>query len=334
MAKRMTKEEKRIAAKRYIQGLWNEVASECYIDLQGRIKTDTFEKIQDKGWKKVNSDYFDQKYEKNGMTINFWWGCEKHHLSRSFIFGKYRFSSIVGISDEAADALIKEGCPTDYVRSEAITKRIAEIKAKQKEVEERVNKKGGYGEIGDFMRSFGCYVNYDGGSCSTFSKDFLECNAHTNDYPKQGWHLTNGYRLLYADGTTSMEFHIDHPSGYIDLDTDYEAIFGTGEPKELGRFYTEKERFEKGWIKYDKYVVCYNAPKNYERLEVFDTFEEAKKNAYERAKAAAENTPRDLRRYTYTNPIDVSNRDNDLASYQYYNCDGYRYRYCVEGYNK
>ena len=145
-------------------------------------------------------------------------GNNKYHIDSGFYYnGKYYN---LWKMDEQIDALLADGwIPQDeYTRSEMAEEQIRAIKDTYAEMKKVVASKWGYGELGGTMRSHGCYVSYDGGSVCNFSKDFLACNAHTNEYPKQGWHIEKRCEVYFEDGSLSDTFSVEDDGNSRNLD--------------------------------------------------------------------------------------------------------------------
>ena len=66
-------------------------------------------------------------------------------------------------------------------------------------------------------------------------------------------------------------------------------------------------------------------------LPVLDDFESAKKFAYENAKERAKNTPKDLKRWAYLEPKDMSETFDYLACYKYYEYSNSAFFVFVQG---
>lgn len=270
--------------------------------------------------KEVPAPFVSHTYTYKGLDFYFSYYGSSYNLGNGFNF-KDKWYNLYDI-EEKYDELIADGfVPQDeYVRSEKAQEQIKKISALYYEFKEKVARRGGWGELGGSMRSYGCYVTYDGGSICNFSKDFLCMSAHTNEYPKAGWHLEKRVSIYFGNGDLSDAFSVEEDENSRNLDRDFEWLFGT-EIKDFGRFYTERELFEMGEKSYPYYRVRFRVPRELGTLEVFDNFEDVKKFAYEEAKRRAESVTDDRRRYAYRNPQDCADITDTLCAYMYYKYD-------------
>lgn len=223
---------------------------------------------------------------------------------------------------------VPDGFPTGRTPANAAMKE--KIEAVIGKARQDVASCTGWGEIGGRLRAWGYRVFYDGGSVCQFYKDGIAFSAHTNDYPKSGWHLVDRYQAYFPDDNLSTEFSIDgehsYPLGH------FECIFGD-RLTSLGRFKTELERVREGSLKYDHYLVRHYSNKYLKTLKSFDSFEEAKKFAYETAREYAKATSPDLRRYARMNPVDSGDENDYLAMYVYYQYENSKHLLFVQGEN-
>lgn len=205
---------------------------------------------------------------------------------------------------------------------------IQRIKDSILETKRIVAAKGGWGELGGWLRSRGYRVTYDGGSVCNFLKDGVVYCAHTADRP--GWYLEDYFNAYFPDNTLSDQFSLETDKHHLRLEESFEALFGD-RLTSLGRYMTELEQVRAGMIKYDSYRVRKYSSKYLTTLKTFDTFEEAKKFAYEEAKRLAASTPPDLRRYARMNPTDCGDTYDYLAMYVYYQYDRSMHFLFVQG---
>ena len=232
-----------------------------------------------------------------------------HIGSNGFEHGKYfRISNIANDIDGIVEAGYE--LPKDhYTRTPETEDMISAIREEIRKTMEIVNR-GGYGELGGRMRSNGYFVEYDGGSVCTFSKDYICYHAYC-EYGK-GWRLEDHYNC-YINGTDDLseEFSLSGENK-MKLDECFEAIFGnfTG----LGRRVSEKERVNE----YKSFIVRSYGSKTLDTIERFDNFEDAKKYAHDKAVEFAKDVSGDLKRYAHVNPIDVSDKYDYLAAYIWY----------------
>ena len=280
--------------------------------------------------KEVEPPYVSHTYTYKGLDFYFSYYGSEYHLGDGFNFNDkwYRIWDI----EEKIDDLLADGwIPQDeYVRSAKAEEQIAAIKEKYFAIKKIVNSISGWGEIGGRMRANGCYVSYDGGSVCNFSKDFVAFGAHTNEYPKSGWHLEKRVQVYFEDGSLSSNFAVEDDGNSRILDKHFEWLFGA-EISGFGRFYTERELFQMGKLNYDYYRVRFAHPKELGTLAFFKDYEDAKKFAYEEAKKEAENTSADIRRYAFLNPIDQADLTDTLCAYLYYQYDRSKYYIFVQG---
>lgn len=282
--------------------------------------------LEENGIKKVEIEpmYAAHIYTYKGLDFHYHYVDadyhQKYHISGSFYYNN-KYYDLWKIEDKY-DELIADGWipQEEYVRSEKAEEQIRAIKDTYAEMKKVVASKWGYGELGATMRSHGCYVSYDGGSVCSFSKGFLNCNAHTNEYPKQGWHIEKRCEVYFEDGSLSDTFAVEDDGNTRNLDKHFEWIFGA-EISGFGRYYTERELFEMGKKHYDYYRVRFRVPRELGTLATFDTFEEAKEFAYKEAKERAESVKDDRRRYAYRNPRDYADLTDTLCAYMYYKYD-------------
>lgn len=283
--------------------------------------------IYDNSWRKTNGIsvvdtpkiYALHIYEYEGLRYSYHYYGEGYHLGNGFSY-KDRYYNLWSIEKQLPDLLADGYQPKDYVRSEKARQQIEAIKRLHRKYKQKVASFSGWGEIGDRLRSYGCHVHYDGGSVCDFSKDFLNLHAHTNEYPKTGWHLEDYCSVHLEDGSLSERFYVTDNENDRSLERDFEWIFGEEIP-ELGRFYTERELFEAGKVRYRQYRVRFHVPRENGTLKYFDSFEEAKAFAYEEARRRAESVKDDRRRYAFCKPVDYADRTDTLAAFLYYRYD-------------
>lgn len=310
---------------RYIKSLYaplNAHAKEVYYSMYGYPSSWAEEHGYEVKKEKGDWEYAPTKVcaYKGGVKFDFYKHCDGVSLSCGcYINGKWYHMTTI---DEHIDEIVENGYEggKDYVRSDKAIEQIKKITEVYNNCKNVVNSSGGWGEIGGRMRSNGCYVTYDGGSVCQFSKDFLAMSAHTNEYPKSGWHIEDYVMVYFGDGSLSERFYMTDERRGFNLEKDFEAIFGS-EIEEFGRFYTERELFEMGKKTYKRFRVRFAIPRELGTLKYFDNFEDAKKFAYETAKKNAEGVTDDRRRYAYTHPIDYADMTDTLCAYLWYKYD-------------
>ena len=278
--------------------------------------------LAENGIKKMETEpiYALSNYTYKGLEFHYTYYGSEYHVGSGFYFND-KYYDLWRI-DDRVDELIADGwTPQDeYVRSARAEEQIKAIKVVYQQMKDVVANKYGWGELGGTMRSHGCYVHYDGGSVCDFSKGFLHCHAHTNEYPKSGWHIEPKCEVYFEDGSLSDSFAVEDSDHHRSIDKHFEWLFGA-EISGFGRFYTERELFDMGKKHYDYYRVRYHYPRENGTLAVFDTFEEAKEFAYKEAKERAEAVKDDRRRYAYRNPRDYADLTDTLCAYLYYMYD-------------
>jgi hypothetical protein len=278
--------------------------------------------LNENGIKRIETEpiYALHYYAYKGLEFHYSYYGSEYHLGGFFYF-KNKAYGLWDIENKY-DGLIADGYvpQEEYVRSEKAEEQISAIKDVYNNIKSIVNNIRGWGEIGGTMRAHGCHVSYDGGSIFNFSKDFVNFGAHTNEYPKSGWHLEKRVQVYFEDGSLSDNFAIEDDGNSRILDKHFEWLFGA-EISGFGRFYTERELFEMGKLKYDYYRVRYRYPRELGTIETFDNYEDAKAFAYKEAKERAESVKDDRRRYAYTHPIDYADLTDTLCAYLYYKYD-------------
>ena len=287
--------------------------------------------LQENGYDVLPSGFRGWYATKNGLRFY----CGRYdseyrlHIDYGFYVGSKewehgKYVRIFNVDNEI-DAILAAGyvLPEDhYVRGADVDICIATIKEEIAKAKSLI--RGGYGERGDMLYRHGYKVGYDGGSVCDFSKGFLHFSAH-NDYP-QGWSLTDKYNAYIGDDVFSIDFSLNDEHRALLLDRDFEAIFG--DVPTFGRELTEKDKVGQ----YTKFRVRSYVPKELETIGWFDTFDEAKTFAYEKAKEYAEGVKDDRRRYAYTRPLDISDRYDYLAAYLWYD-GGLKHFVFVQGEN-
>lgn len=209
-----------------------------------------------------------------------------------------------------------------FERSAETESFIETIKADILKARKLVEGRGG-GTLGDMLRYNGYLVSYDGYSVCSFTKGCLVFHATNHDH----WRLDDNYNAIFEGEQISAPFSLDSEKGFR-LEEDFEAIFG--ENPQLGHYLTEKERLKD----YKYFRVREYFPKELKTLKEFDSFEEAKKFAYEKAKEYAEGVRDDRRRFAYRDPLDVSDKYDYLAAYIWYSAGrGSEHMVFVQGEN-
>ena len=285
------------------------------------------------GFKPVENTYQHRKYSKNGIIYTMWTSdgsFGRWHVDLGFyIGGTYvRYWDIEKRIDEIVEMYsIPSGVEVEE-RDEETKSLIAKIKGEINFTEKLVNSFGGWGEIGGRLRINGYFVSYDGGSVCNFYKNGICYTAHTNEYPKSGWHLCDKFSVYDEDNELSEDFSLKGEHNPA-LEKDFEVVlYGV---KKLGHRESEKEKLANGKLVYREYRVRDYHSKTLETLGYFDTLEEAKKFAYDKAKAFAESIKDDRRRWAWTNPRDISDEIDYLAAFVYYEYDRHKCFVFVQG---
>jgi len=227
--------------------------------------------------------------------------------SRGWEHGKYVHIYNV---DKEIEAILSTGYQlpeNHYVRNESVAACIQRIKREISEAKPLIH---GSGTLGDRLYANGCRVGYDGASVCDFTKGFIHYHAH-NDYPG-GWRLEDSFNVYIGDDVLSRTFTLEKAEEAFLLERDFEAIFG--DVPTFGRQLSEKDKV----ASYKKFRVRSYVPRELTTIGWFDSFEEAKTFAFEKAKKLAESVKDDRRRYAHLTPTDVSDRYDYLAAYIWY----------------
>ena len=260
------------------------------------------------GFKEVGSAYQERTFEKDGITIKVYtYDYRNWHASNVLTYKGHTFDTRREyLTDDVAE-LVALGFDKTYERTAKDLEIIATIKKTYQDAYDIVDRRG-LGELGGVLRSRGYYMNYDGFSCSTFSKGCLLFNAHSTD---REWKIVR-CNVYLADDTLTDDFKIE------ELDEKYELLFGSD--AELGHRFTEKERVQLGMAKYTKYRVRVYSNKEITTIEWFDNFEDAKKCCDTEAKNRYDNVPEYNHRWRCLR--DVSDKYDYLYAICYYAYDG------------
>ena len=286
--------------------------------------------LEPNGYEVVGSGWGAWYATKNGLTFYLGRYSSTYTLHIDYGFhvggrdGKYfRIFNV----EENVDGILSAGYvlpENHYVRSAEVEECITAIKAEIDKAKSIIG--GGYGERGDKLYRNGYKVGYDGGSVCSFSKGFMHFSAY-NYYPK-GWRIEDKFNVYVGDDVLSVDFSVDGDR-YLNLDKDFEAIFG--DVPTFGRELTEKDKVGQ----YKSFRVRSYVPKELSTIKRFDNIEDAKAFAYKTAKDYAEGVKDDRSRYAYTNPVDISDRYDYLAAYMWYKYDrGSEHFVFVQGENE
>jgi hypothetical protein len=219
------------------------------------------------------------------------------------------------ILDKLADILIMSEWECNYERDTFADNLIDYISKEIHHAKNYVNGRG-LGEIGDSLRRHGYYIHYDGFSVCNFSKNGIIYSATCFN---SRWEVRDNYSVYLPNDKQSISFKL------ADLNNRFERIFG--DIRVLGKRTTEKEKIGN----YKKFAVRTYGSRTLDTIAVFDNFNDADKFAKEESIKRAKNTPNDLKRFSYPNPLDVSNKYDLLSGYLYYKCGSSEFLVFVVG---
>lgn len=219
------------------------------------------------------------------------------------------------ILDKLADILIMSEWECDYERDTFADNLIDYISKEIHHAKNYVNGRG-LGEIGDSLRRHGYYIHYDGFSVCNFSKNGILFSATCFN---SRWEVKDYYKAYLPNNKLTKEFKL------ADLNNRFERFFG--DIRVLGKRTTEKEKIGN----YKKFAVRTYGSRTLDTIAVFDNFNDADKFAKEESIKRAESTPNDLKRFSYSNPLDVSDKYDLLSGYLYYKCGSSEFLVFVVG---
>jgi hypothetical protein len=272
-------------------------------------------------------NFIDKGYEyKNGRMCSF--SVKKHKLE--FMVHYYSGSCCYSLSDgvyymgifyntsildKLADILIMSEWECNYERDTFADNLIDYISKEINHTKTYVNGRG-LGEIGDSLRRYGYYIHYDGFSVCNFSKNGIIYSATCFN---SRWEVKDNYSVYLPNDKHSIKFKL------ADLNNRFERIFG--DIRVLGKRTTEKEKIGN----YKKFAVRTYGSRTLDTIAVFDDFNDADKFAREESIKRAKSTPNDLKRFSYSNPLDVSDKYDLLSGYLYYKCGSSEFLVFVVG---
>lgn len=272
-------------------------------------------------------NFIDKGYEyKNGRMCSF--SVKKHKLE--FMVHYYSGSCCYNVADgvyymgifyntsildKLADILIMSEWECDYERDTFADNLIDYISKEIHHAKNYVNGRG-LGEIGDSLRRHGYYIHYDGFSVCNFSKNGILFSATCFN---SRWEVRDNYSVYLPNDKHSIKFKL------ADLNNRFERIFG--DIRVLGKRTTEKEKIGN----YKKFAVRTYGSRTLDTIAVFDNFNDADKFAKEESIKRAKSTPNDLKRFSYSNPLDVSDKYDLLSGYLYYKCGSSEFLVFVVG---
>ena len=301
----------------YINLLTNEVSN--------IIKTSTYEnreeKFKENGYKVCDRrSYSDICVKKNNLefVVYYYSGSCSYEIGNGVYYRGIYYNT--NQYEKLAEILIMSEWECDYERDIFATQLIETIVKEINETKSIVNGRG-LGEIGSALRYRGYFVSYDGFSVCNFSKNGILYTATNRD---RSWSVTDNFKVYLDDNTISKEFTL-YNSNRTKLDRDFERIFG--KVRKLGKRTTEKDLLST----YKRFRVRTYGSKTLNTIAYYDNFEDAKNFAKEESIKRAKETPRDLQRFAFTNPIDISDDYDLLAGYKYYQCGNSEFLVYVMG---
>jgi len=226
------------------------------------------------------------------------------------------------IHDIIASGWSPEGGPQGRKIEDKIT--INGLTASIQQVIDSVEGRGG--SLGSALSGPNCHVHYNGHSICNFSKGPILYRA---THESNGWKITDNFRAYDAEGNQSREFSIGKDGYSLNLLDYYEAIFGDG--IQLGRFFTEREQFQAGRLRYGRYLVRVYRNKELTTIASYEDFDQANAAAIEEAKRLAEALPERLKQYGYPKPKDIADEGDMLAAWMYYQCRNIKHLVFVQG---
>lgn len=296
---------------RYINYLENEVET--------IVKNSTYENMEENfvvngyEYKYGRMSTFSVKKHKLEFMVYYYSGSSLYEVgSGVYYMGVYYNNNIY---DKLADILIMSEWECNYERDTFADSLIDYIKKEVNHAKNYVNGRG-LGEIGDSLRRHGYYIHYDGFSVCNFSKNGLFFTATC--FEKQ-WKLKDDYKAYLPNDKMTKEFSL------ANLDIKFERYFGS--IRTLGKRKTEKERIRE----YSKFAVRTYGSRTLDTIAVFDNFNDADKFAKEESIKRAKSTPNDLKSFSYSNPLDVSDKYDLLSGYLYYKCGNSEFLVFVVG---
>ena len=277
--------------------------------------------FNENGFKIIDNGYMKVGVSKGGIIIELSsyisYGTCGFRNAQPFDDWYYNLSSI----ENTIGHLLNYGFTCqEYTQSIKVATLIEEIKQEINETQKLVNGRG-LGEIGDMLRYKGYFVSYNGFSVCNFSKGHIIYVASCHNGK---WKLGDKFSLYLENGKISRTFYINNPTKTLNIEY-LERIVGSN-PK-LGYRVTEMDKLHT----YKRFRVRTYGAKYLETIAWFDDFESAKKFAYENAKERAKNTPKDLKRWAYLEPKDMSETFDYLACYKYYEYSNSAFFVFVQG---
>lgn len=296
---------------RYINYLTNEV--------ENITNNSTYENMVqnfiDKGYeykKERMCNFSVKKYKLEFMVYYYSGSCCYSVADGVYYMGIFYNTSIL---DKLADILIMSEWECNYERDTFADNLIDYISKEIHHAKNYVNGRG-LGEIGDSLRRHGYYIHYDGFSVCNFSRNGIIYSATCFN---SRWEVKDSYSVYLPNDKHSINFKL------ADLNNRFERIFG--DIRVLGKRTTEKEKIGN----YKKFAVRTYGSRTLDTIAVFDNFNDADKFAKEESIKRAKSTPNDLKRFSYSNPLDVSDKYDLLSGYLYYKCGSSEFLVFVAG---
>ena len=315
--------ENKIKAIQYIASLWGEIATTA---VEHKMSKEFYDALAGKG-------YIVYKPTPYSMDVYAIKGGLKFIVSSYVSYGLMGFNNLnendnwhydMSSIYRTIDHLLSFGFKCEYERSNEMSALIAQLRKEYNETASLVNGRG-LGEIGDFLRSKGYFVGYNGFSVCNFSKGHIIYSATTTCGK---WELRKRIELFRKGDATTKSINIDSKDDSAHTLDNLEIMLGTN--TELGYRVTEKDRLSR----YNRFKVGIETPRTYEPLRVFNNFDDAKKYAYDKAVELAKNVSGSNRQWARTNPTDKSDTYDKLAHYVFYSYQGYEHAVEIEGWTE
>lgn len=255
--------------------------------------------------------------DRYGIRFHFYWDDRGMAFPTTLEYDGKHYHAM---SDESMSRLVElcgDKIP-DYDRGVDFQALIDDIKAKARKVSDWVRYGSNSGLLGVNLRSHGCFVAYNGYGCCDFEYGGVWFHA-MSDGGGRRWELTDRIEVIREDGTMSEDFRLSRINEVAEA-----FLWGM---TRTGKRMTEKDKI-KG---YKDFYVCSDGPRETEYVGHFSSFEEANKYAFEYAKEKAGSLPRDLQKYSYRSPRDISDEIDECGAWLWYSYDGMRYYIYVKG---
>lgn len=281
------------------------------------------EELLSMGYSISKGCYGSEEISKEGLVFPIYYLCDcRYHLSNGFYFDKgvaRTFCSFSNIPIFIDSIILLEKFNPKYERNEELQQLADGIYNEIMDTKTLVSKFNSW-LLGNPLRYKGYFVDYDGYSVCTFTKNGIIYHATMIGNGK--WKVDDNFSVYLANGIVSDNFGIEMLEKYPEFILGYVA--------KLGKRLTEMDLLPA----YTKFRVRTYGDKTLETIKWFDDFESAKKYAYEYAvKQASKVEPR-YRQWAHNPPLDWSKRNDYLACYVWYmHSENYPYLVFVQGEN-